>query len=366
MQANPRPEPTLPPDAPTGRARTLAAVRHELPDRLPVDAIAVEPVAEIAAHLGVAPEEVLGRLGIDGRAVSAPFTGEVRRPAGEYAPDTVWTEWGTPSTGDYGTARYVPFSAEMSVRDVERYPWPDPADYDYAAAAETARRLDPTYAVRGPYWKPIFCRVCDLWGMEEAMATMALRPAVFEAALERVLDVTLEYCRRLLDACGEHLAILCLGDDFATQRGLMISPAAWRRHLKPAYARLFALGKERGLPVWFHSCGDVTSVLGDLIDIGMDVWETVQLHTLPLSPEALKREYGRHLTFFGAINTQRLPFSTPEAVREEVRRTIEVLGKGGGYICGPDHHIKPDVPPANAVALFDAATSFRQAGYTRG
>ena len=84
----------------------------------------------------------------------------------------------------------------------------------------------------------------------------------------------------------------------------------------------------------------------------MDVWETVQVHTLPLSPQDLKRQYGRHITFFGAVSTQRLPFSTPAQVRDEVRRCIDALGEGGGYICGPDHHVKPDVSAENTVALF--------------
>jgi uroporphyrinogen decarboxylase len=96
----------------------------------------------------------------------------------------------------------------------------------------------------------------------------------------------------------------------------------------------------------------------------MDVWETVQLHTLPISPDKLKQEYGKHLTFFGGICTQRLPFLTPEEVQAEVTRRIEALGKNGGYICGPDHHIKPDVPHANSVALFDTARQFRREGYT--
>ena len=135
----------------------------------------------------------------------------------------------------------------------------------------------------------------------------------------------------------------------------MISPESWRRFLKPRYARLFEIGKRRGKHVWFHSCGDITSVLPDLIEIGMDVWETVQLHTLPMPAAELKREFGRDVTFFGAISTQRLPFAKPHEIREEVLRVIDVLGAGGGYICGPDHHIKPDVPPENVVALFDAA-----------
>ncbi len=122
---------------------------------------------------------------------------------------------------------------------------------------------------------------------------------------------------------------------------------------------MFELGKSRGKFVWFHSCGDITAILSDLIDIGVDVWETVQLHTLPMSAEELKREYGKHITFFGGINTQRLPFAKPEEIRAEVIDCIKILGKGGGYICGPDHHIKPDVSVENTLALFDTATSMK-------
>ncbi len=194
--------------------------------------------------------------------------------------------------------------------------------------------------------------------MEEAMVKMLVEPQVFEAALERFFQYTYDYCARLLEACGEALDIFYLGDDFATQRGLMIPPACWRRLLKPRYAQLFALARQHGKYVWFHSCGDITAVLPDLIDIWMDVLETVQLHILPMSQAELKREYGKHVTFFGAISTQRLPSVTPEAVLAEVRRVIKVLGEQGANICGPDHQIKPDVPAVNAVTLFDTETGY--------
>ena len=338
-----------------GRERELATIRRDPTDRIATDAISVENQAEIAAYLGIAPHTVLDRLGLDGRIVSAPYAAELPDPVD----DVLWTEWGTPNSGDYGTARLNPMAEVSSLEEVEAYPWPAAANYDYSAAAALAERLGAQYAVRGPYWKPLFCQVCDLFGMEEAMRRMVIEPRLFEAALEHVTEHTLAYLERLLDACGQALPILCLGDDFATQRGMMLSPELWRRILKPRYARLFELGKRRGKFIWFHSCGDITAVLPDLIEIGVDVWETVQLHTLPISPEALKREYGQHLTFFGGVNTQRLPFITPEEVRAEVQRCIGVLGRGGGYICGPDHHIKPDVPPQNAVALFDAARTYR-------
>jgi len=339
----------------TSRERLLATIRREPVDRIPTAVICIENQPEIAAHLGVPEAEVMARLGIDGREVFATYAGE-KRPE---VLQGLYTEWGTPNTGDYGTARFNPLAEVSSLAAIERYPWPDPAQYDYATAAANARRLRD-YAVRGPYWQPVFCRACDLFGMENALMHLLDEPVLIEAVLERTAAFTHDYCVRLLDACGDDLPILCLADDFATQRGLMVSPAVWRRFIKPHLARLFALGKSRGKFVWFHSCGDITAVLPDLIDIGMDVWETVQLHTLPIDARTLKREYGRHLTFFGAISTQRLPFATPDEVRAEVTRCIDVLGEGGGYICGPDHHIKPDVPPANTVALFEAARSYRR------
>ena len=341
------------------RERQLSAIRHQLPDRIPVDAIAVEIQDEIARYLGIGPDQALQALGIDGRIVSASYVGMVPDPV-----DGVpYTQWGTPGVAHYGTVRAYPFAGADTLEQIARYAWPDPTLYDYAAAAERARGLNAEVAVRGPYWHPLFCRVCDLMGMDEAMVMMVLAPRLYEAILDRVFVHVADCCRRLLDACGDAMPILCLGDDFATQRGMMISPEQWRRFLKPRYAQLFEIGKQAGKVVWFHSCGDITAVLPDLIDIGMDVWETVQLHTLPLSAPDLKREYGQDLTFFGGVNTQHLPFATPEEIRTEVRQCIEVLGKGGGYICGPDHHVKPDVPPENAIALFEAARSFRRDGY---
>lgn len=342
----------------TPRARLLATIRREPVDRIPTAVICIENQPEIAAHLGVPEAEVMDHLGIDSRVVTAPYAGALWPAMLQGV-----TEWGTPNTGDYGTARFNPLADVTGLAAIEAYPWPDPAQYDYEAAAAEAYRLRD-YAVRGPYWQPVFCRACDLFGMENALMHLLDEPALIEAVLARAAAFTYDHCVRLLDACGDDLPILCLADDFATQRGLMVSPAVWRRFIKPHLARLFALGKSRGKVIWFHSCGDITAVLPDLIDIGMDVWETVQLHTLPIDARTLKREYGRHLTFFGAISTQRLPFVTPDEVRAEASRCIDILGEGGGYICGPDHHIKPDVPPANTVALFEAVRSFRRPGWT--
>jgi uroporphyrinogen decarboxylase len=275
--------------------------------------------------------------------------------------------WGTEDGNDYGTAHFYPLAAASTVAEVDRYPWPDAGRFDFDELRTARQSWTGEYALRGPYWvsAPLFCTTSNLMGMEEALCKLLVEPAVFEACVEQVFRFSFTYVERFIDAVGPKLDILYLADDFATQRGLMMDPALWRKVLKPRYEKLFAVGKRLGLPIWFHSCGDITAVLPDLIEIGMDVWETVQLHALPMSPEELKRQYGRHLTFFGAVNTQRLPFKTPNEVADEVRGCIDFLGEGGGYICGPDHHIKPDVPAANVVALFETARTYAKIGYTQ-
>ena len=276
--------------------------------------------------------------------------------------------WGCEDGNDYGTSHYYPLAAAQTVDEVDRYTWPDGAAFeDFDSLAKRIRQSwHGQYAVRGPYWvsDPIFCTACNLMGMEEALVKMMIRPEVFEAVADHILHFSRTYVQRFIEGCGGNLDILYLADDFASQRGLMMDPRVWRRLLKPRYAQLFALGKDRGLPIWFHSCGDITAVLDDLIDIGMDVWETVQLHALPMSPAELKRRYGARLAFFGGVNTQRLPFATPQEVRRMVVQACEALGPGGGFICGPDHHVKPDVPPANTLAPFEAARQFRSQGCT--
>jgi uroporphyrinogen decarboxylase len=353
------------------RERELAAIRHLVPDRIPVDVIQIDNQPAMAAYLGVQRptvtqhmgfyNEVYKRLGIDGRHVCAPYTGDTgQAPSGEPL-----HEWGYVRKADCGTAHWYPLADAETVADVDKHPWPSVDRFDFEAAGRLARDWGREYAVRGPHWWPLLCRVFHLTGMEEGMVKMVANPTAFEATLNKVEEITAEYSRRLMDACGEAMPILCVGDDFATQTGMLIAEADWRRYLKPRYARLFALGKQAGKYIWFHSCGNITNVLPDLIDIGMDVWETVQLHTLPLTPKQLKTEYGRHITFFGGVNSQRFPFMGDEELQNEVRRTIDDLAEGGGYIGLFDHSINDDCDPAKVVLMFDTARAYRRSDYTQ-
>lgn len=162
-----------------------------------------------------------------------------------------------------------------------------------------------------------------------------------------------------LAAMGDHLDVLELADDVASQRGLMFSPELWRKFYKKRWAKLFELGIRHNKFIWFHSCGNILKILPDLIEIGVTVWETVQLHTLPLSAKELKRNFGKDIVFFGGISTQALPFQTPKEVEREVHEVIDALySDGEGYICGPDHQIDSDVSVENTLALFETAKEY--------
>lgn len=356
----------------TPKQRVMAAVKHQTPDRIPLAVQEIENEHQFAAYMGIEDPKVPSNpdigyyapsyemLGIDCFRLNLGYKAD-----GGTSPDgESLNEWGAVAKKDYGAGHWYPLADASSIQDVEKYNWPNPDLFDYAYDARKAKRISERFAVRGPNWWPIICQVFDMVGMEQAMVKMISEPAVFEAMIEMVFQLTYECTEKLIIECGDDMPIVCCADDFASQMGMLISPSDWRRYLKPRYAKLFNLAKKHNKYVWFHSCGNIVEVLPDLIEIGMDVWETVQLHTLPITPKQLKMNYGKDITFFGAVNSQKLPFMTVQDVREETIRCIETLGEGGGYICSADHGIRADVPYDIIKMLFDTARNFRKAGYT--
>ncbi len=354
------------------KERIISAINHEVPDRIPLAVQEIEHEHLFAEYLGItdAKEPVhpdIGyysasyeKLGIDCFRLEIGYDGDI--PAGPRQEEL--NEWGTIAKKDYGTDHWYPLADADSIQVIEKHPWPDPDMFDYEYAAQKAKNKGKVFALRGPHWWPLLCRVFDLMGMENTMMKLALEPVIFEAVLDKVFEITCTCTEKLIKSCGDNMQIVCAGDDFADQQGLMISPSIWRKYLKPRYKKLFELARKNNKYIWFHSCGNIYEVLPDLIDIGIDVWETVQLHTLPVSAKELKRNFGQHITFFGAVNSQRLPFMSEEQVRLETINCIEALGENGGYICSADHGIRNDVPYRNIETLFQTARDYRKPDYT--
>ena len=200
-----------------------------------------------------------------------------------------------------------------------------------------------------------FERAWSLVGMEDLLVDMMLEEEKTVALFEKILNHHLE----LLDVVLDYdIDGIFFADDWGQQNGLIMGPDMWRKYIKPSMRILFDKVKSRGKVVMLHSCGDLREILGDLIDIGLDVYNTVQPEIYDLS--YLKNEYGRDLTFYGGISTQQfLPTATPDESAEMAKRMIELMGKNGGYILSPTHAVTADIPVENISAIVQAARDFR-------
>jgi uroporphyrinogen decarboxylase len=168
--------------------------------------------------------------------------------------------------------------------------------------------------------------------------------------------------RRLLDEIDPYMDVIVIGDDLSHQGGLTYSPDMYRKLFKPRHRKILRVLKEefRDAKVLYHCCGGIEPLLPELIDLGIDALNPVQVSAKGMGDtKNLKEKYGRHLTFWGGIDTQRiLPFGTPAEVRNEVRRRIEDLAQDGGFILGAVHNIRPEIKPENICALYEAAQEY--------
>jgi len=198
-----------------------------------------------------------------------------------------------------------------------------------------------------------FERAWVMTTMEELLAGMLLHPK----QVERLLEQICEYNLRVIDIMTEYdIDGVYFGDDWGQQKGLIMGPDHWRRFIKPHLKRMYARVKARGKFVLAHSCGDIEQLFPDLIDIGLDAYNTFQPEIYDI--HAVKQEFGGYLSFWGGISTQHiLPMGTPEQVRAEVIEIMRVMGVGGGFIAAPTHSVPYDVPPENLLAMLDVFTN---------
>ena len=170
-----------------------------------------------------------------------------------------------------------------------------------------------------------------------------------------LLDRITELCLALVEKCADIPAdAIMMGDDWGSQRGILIGPERWRKFYKPRYARIFEAVHDQGKLAIMHCCGSAADIMGDIVDIGLDVLESVQPEAAGMNPYALKKAWGDKITFWGGLGTQHtIPFATPEEIREEIRRLRSEMSKGGGYILAPAKPLRSETPTENAVAVVE-------------
>lgn len=197
-----------------------------------------------------------------------------------------------------------------------------------------------------------FCmyeRAWTLRGTENFLMDMMTEPDFANEILDAICDFNLQ----IIDiGLSYDIDAFHFGDDWGQQSGLIMGPRLWRKFIKPRMARMYERVKSKGKFVSQHSCGDIHEILPDLIDIGLDLYQTFQPEIYDISK--VKKEYGQHLSFWGGISTQRLlPFATPNEVKEKAKETMRIMGENGGYIAAPTHDVPGDVPPENVAALIE-------------
>jgi len=350
----------------TGKERVARALRREPTDRVPVDLWATpETYARLRERLGVATdEEVRLALGIDVRVAGPRSTGPDPQAAEPGALRDIWGVERRPV--EVGGARYLevsryPLAAVEPVAGGDAYPWPDPCAYDFDQVARQAEAAGDYYVINvGHRLNRTSVLKCSTYlrGMDAFLMDLTLRPKVARAIITRVTDYYLAHNERIFRAAKGLVDAFLLGDDFGTQTGLLVSLECWREFFAPSLEEFVALAHSFGLTVMIHSCGAVRELIDDLIGLGVDVLNPIQVRAAGMEIEGLKRDFGSRISFYGGIDIQEtLPLGSVEEVEREVAHTIEVLGEGGGYLLSPTHNIQPDTPVENIFAVYRTSGS---------
>lgn len=379
----------------SSRERVLKAINHEEPDRVPIiigvsnatsikmpayrrlkDMLGIEAEDKYIydwPELGTAEvdEKTLQRLHCDVRGVLDLEPLSVRERNKNREPHSPYiSSWGT---GQVEVEEGVWFSGvhplkeATTIEEIENHPWPDMDDPTRIAhVEEKAQSLaqEGEYAIMGTPWLlfPLE-RAFGLQGMDTFLLNMSIKPHFAQALLEKNTELCKQLMGNFLDEAGEYLDIIKIGDDLGTQESLLISPQMYREMLKPLHADFISFIKDRtDAKVFFHTDGDVFPLIEDFIEIGIDILNPIQTSAGKMANlEKLKKDFGDGIVFCGGIDTHHyLPNGTPEEVAQEVKRVIEILGPGGGYIVSAVHTIMEDVPPENILAMVDAVIEYGQ------
>lgn len=345
----------------TPRERVLTALAHRAPDRAPCGYIGTPEIdAHLKKHFNTdSLDVVLENLGVDLRVIDAPYIGPALRtwPDGRF--ENMWGHIRKPvrnEAGSYDEAVEHPYAAFETVEDVRKFRWPKTEWFDYSRLASDCQKYGAYAIVFGsPGNMDVINGTGFGRGVERTILDIGLEDPVGLACMEMRFETCYERTETALRTAGGRIDILWIGDDYGTQKGLLMSPAAWRKLFFPKLKAMCDLGHKYGARVMLHSCGSTRRIWPQLIEAGVDIYETVQPEAADMDPASLKAEFGDRIAFHGTVSTQKtLPFGTIEDVTREVRERVRTVGRDGGLIVAPAHNFQPDTPVENILALYAA------------
>ena len=352
-----------------GRQTTLSVMAYEnLKKHLNLSHLPTQVMAH-SWQTSFIDEAVLDMFDIDTRHVrpNRKVNDDIGKAlAIEGSDNTFVDEWGVKRqvVGDYANLIEHPLQT-ANLEDLESFPWPDSADnYDFKGLREPAQKLyeEGEYALVGSFGSPgnLFEQAWYIRGLAEFMKDLIKNKDFARELIRQILEVRKRNAELYLNEVGEFIDVVQLGDDLASQANLLISPKIYQEIIKPYHLELCEFVKKRTrAKIYFHCCGSISPLLDELIEIGVEILNPVQVSADNMDTQDLKKRYGKKLSFWGAIDTfDVLPNGRVSDVQTEVNKRIHDLGTGGGYVMAPVHNVCCDVPPENIVAMYEAGPKY--------
>lgn len=352
------------------KRRFQAAMNHQIADRVPVDYLATAAVTKnLKNYFEIVTErELLDILNADFYYLSFRDMSQNESCLPFYkGPKLNFTE--TQRTCPLGIrfnrkvfddkfgadeAIFGPFENIISVQDILTHPWPKPQWFDLEPLLMECEDFSDKVIIGG-FWSALFSDCFRMYGFQNFLMDMLMRPEFIKTLVDRTTDFYLEMNERMFSTLKGKMDIFFLGSDFGSQQGLMFGEDMWLNIYYENYKKIINLARSYGLTVMFHSCGSISPLIHHFIDLGVDILDPVQTTAGNMEPQSLKDQFGEDIVFHGAIDTQNvLPNKRSEEVKEHAHKTIEILGKNGGYIFAPCNNIQSDTSMQNIEALYQA------------
>ncbi len=332
---------------------------------------------DIVQQVAKVDEQMLEEFRIDTRGIFSQSSSSWQLKISDENNHTSFVdEWGIrwvmpKKYGRYYDMSSHPLSGEKTLEEIENYSWPDPGnDQRFKGVKDKLCQLrnSTSYALLhgGALGAGMFELALWLRGFEDFYCDLITNPGRACALLDKIVDLKIQYWGKALEEFGEYVDIVVEWDDLGAQETSLISPPMYKKYIKPRHRKLFSAIKKaspKRIYIFLHSCGSIYDLIPDLIEVGVDIINPVQVGAKKMDPEVLKREFGKDIVFWGGgIDTQKtLPYGTKQQIIDEVKRRIEEFSPGGGFVFSAIHNIQPDVPPENIITMVE--TFHRYADY---
>ena len=356
------------PETMTSRERVIRTFNFEKTDRVTIGYEANAGIhARLCEALGVPVQDYEGLLrvlGVDYRAIGAPYVGKTLHPVPENRMvdqlEGCIMRWVAHGTGGYWDFCDFPLQ-DAEDEDFDAFPVPDPDDFDYDAALAACKHYNGEFALYvGNAGVPdIINSNGRIMGMEDVLCHLMLENEAALRFIRRRADFQLKMMERTLETCKGHIDFVWLGEDLGTQIAPMISLELYRKQIKPIHKEFIDLATSYGLPAIMHSCGSSSWVYEDLIELGLRGVDTLQPEAVNMSPTYLTEHFGGRLNFRGCISTAGpLAYGTVEETERVCRQTLEIMMPHRGYHFAPTHAIQDNSPVENVIAMYQAAHEY--------